>query len=340
MKPIINILESGKILLDCLNRNEDFVEVDTKDVVFLRLIGDETVQFLDMAFLLEKNSVFVDALQSNEFFSVTELDNDKFLCQLNEKKVDLDWIFLGNIRNYKNLPDNTDPYFICIQDTECQTFYINLDKVSFVKTHTTDYETINITFHHSENNKMVFYKSVSNSKYIRFFDAIESYNHALNRENDFYLFFEWFKDRQNLENEQILSTSNFNYRDNQLNCVRETIYKFLPHISDIFFTNKTKIMTLKENGNNLSINQLSYGIKMLLVLIGDITRRLVMINSNRFNPLDGDGVVLIDEIELYLNHKYQSQIVSKLTELFPNIQFIITTNSSDLLIKQGKEIIL
>lgn len=169
MKPIINILESGKILLDCLNGNEDFVEVDTKDVVFLRLIGNGTVQFLDMAFLLEKNSVFVDTLQSNEFFSVTELDNDKFLCQLNEKKVDLDWIFLGNIRNYKNLPDNTYPYFIGIQDTECQTFYINLDKVSFVKTHATDYEEINIAFHHSKNNKMVFYKSVSNSKYIRFY---------------------------------------------------------------------------------------------------------------------------------------------------------------------------
>jgi hypothetical protein len=75
---------------------------------------------------------------------------------IKRKKVDLDWIFLGNIRNYKNLPDNTYPYFICIQDTECQTFYINLDKVSFVKTHTTDYETINITFHHSENNKIVF----------------------------------------------------------------------------------------------------------------------------------------------------------------------------------------
>ena len=172
------------------------------------------------------------------------------------------------------------------------------------------------------------------------FDAIESYNHAFNKENDFYLFFEWFKDRQNLENEQFLSTSYFNYRDNQLNLVRETIYKFLPHISDIFFTNKTKTMTLKENGNNISINQLSYGIKMLLVLIGDIARRLVMINSNKLNPLDGNGVVLIDEIELYLDYQYRSQIISKLTELFPNIQFIITTNSSDLLINQGKKIIL
>lgn len=176
------------------------------------------------------------------------------------------------------------------------------------------------------------------------FDAIESYNHALNRENDFYLFFEWFKDKQNLENEQLLSTSNFNYRDNQLNLVRETIYKFLPHISDICFTNKTKTITLKENGNDIFINQLSYGIKMLLVLIGDITRRLVMVNSkvnsNSSNPLDGNGIVLIDEIELYLNYQERSQIISKLTELFPNIQFIITTNASDLLIKQGKEIIL
>ena len=86
MKPIINILESGKILLDCLNRNEDFVEVDTKDVVFLRLIGNETVQFLDMAFLLEKTVFCLTLYNLMNFFSVTELDNDKFLCQLKRKK--------------------------------------------------------------------------------------------------------------------------------------------------------------------------------------------------------------------------------------------------------------
>ena len=38
--------------------------------------------------------------------------------------------------------------------------------MSFVKTHATDYEEINIAFHHSENNKMVFYKSVSKFKNI------------------------------------------------------------------------------------------------------------------------------------------------------------------------------
>ena len=38
MKPTIQILESGKILLDRLNANKDFVEIDTKDMVFLQLI--------------------------------------------------------------------------------------------------------------------------------------------------------------------------------------------------------------------------------------------------------------------------------------------------------------
>ena len=39
------------------------------------------------------------------------------------------------------------------------------------------------------------------------------------------------------------------------------------------------------------------------------------VNSNSSNPLDGNGIVLIDEIELYLNYQERSQIISKLTEI-------------------------
>lgn len=164
MKPTIRILESGKILLDRLNENEDFVEIDTKDIIFLRLLGIINNPFLDMAFLLD--SAFVDIFKSNECFTTTELDNGKFLCCLNEKKVDLDWIFLGNICNYRKLPDNTYPYLICIRDTGIQMIYLNLDKVQ--KTIITNDETIGVT-HHCDDNKMMFCKSSSNSKTISFY---------------------------------------------------------------------------------------------------------------------------------------------------------------------------
>jgi len=50
--------------------------------------------------------------------------------------------------------------------------------------------------------------------------------------------------------------------------------------------------------------------------------------DNFSSPLKtGQGIVLIDEIDLHLHPKWQRKIVPKLLELFPNVQFVITTHS-------------
>jgi predicted ATP-binding protein involved in virulence len=72
---------------------------------------------------------------------------------------------------------------------------------------------------------------------------------------------------------------------------------------------------------------LSQGEKSLLALVADIARRLTLLNPERDNPLDGVGVVLIDEIDLHLHPSWQQVIVSRLQSTFKNIQFIITTHS-------------
>ncbi|MBK8563034.1 MAG: AAA family ATPase [Saprospiraceae bacterium] len=46
------------------------------------------------------------------------------------------------------------------------------------------------------------------------------------------------------------------------------------------------------------------------------------------DPLkEGGGIVIIDEIDLHLHPRWQRKIVRKLTEVFPKLQFIITTHS-------------
>lgn len=167
MQATISVLEAGNILLDCLNESHDYhVEIDTKDVWFLRLNGNRTI---DIAFLLDKDSVFIDTLKSNEHFIITELNNDKLFCRLNKKAFDLEWYILGKINNYRNLPDNTYPYFICVKETADEIVYINMDKVAFVQTYMVDYaKTITITRHHSDDNKMMFYKSSQYSERIDF----------------------------------------------------------------------------------------------------------------------------------------------------------------------------
>jgi len=52
-----------------------------------------------------------------------------------------------------------------------------------------------------------------------------------------------------------------------------------------------------------------------------------MANPNLPNPLEGEGIVLIDEIDLHLHPKWQGEVLGKLTEIFPNCQFFISTHS-------------
>ena len=54
-------------------------------------------------------------------------------------------------------------------------------------------------------------------------------------------------------------------------------------------------------------------------------------NPSLDNPLEGKGIVLIDEIELHMHTQWQRKILPKLKEIFPNIQFLITTHSPQVL---------
>ena len=56
-----------------------------------------------------------------------------------------------------------------------------------------------------------------------------------------------------------------------------------------------------------------------------------MLNTEREDPLLGEGVVLIDEIDLHLHPRWQRTVVASLERTFPNCQFIITTHSPQVI---------
>ena len=64
----------------------------------------------------------------------------------------------------------------------------------------------------------------------------------------------------------------------------------------------------------------------MAALVCDIARRLAIANPGG-NPLEGTGVVLIDEIELHLHPQWQAEIIPALRKTFPNLQLVITTHS-------------
>jgi energy-coupling factor transporter ATP-binding protein EcfA2 len=97
-----------------------------------------------------------------------------------------------------------------------------------------------------------------------------------------------------------------------------------------------------KKGVPLDIRQLSDGERSTLALALDLAQRLSQANPGLDNPIrDGKAVVLIDEIDMHLHPLWQRQIVSLLTNTFPNCQFIATTHSPQIIGEtQPEQIIL
>ncbi|MEX5540290.1 AAA family ATPase [Pseudomonas poae] len=192
-------------------------------------------------------------------------------------------------------------------------------------------------------------------------DPFDGYDKSLNRGVDFSKFFEWFRDREDIENENGISHSamaelskkldkddrlwkeieaiNSLSRDIQLKAVRNAISRFMPGFSNLRVLRHPHLhMVIDKAGQSLNVTQLSQGEKSIMALVGDIARRLAIMNPSEKDVLAGSGVVLIDEVDLHLHPKWQRRLINQLTETFPNCQFILTTHSP-LVISDTKDVL-
>lgn len=115
--------------------------------------------------------------------------------------------------------------------------------------------------------------------------------------------------------------------------VTNAILKFLPEFESInlvYGESDVKLVLRKDNVE-LDAQQLSQGEKTILTLVGDLARRLSLLNPTLENPFTGRGIVLIDEIDLHLHPHWQQQIIERLLTTFPNLQFIISTHSPQVI---------
>lgn len=81
------------------------------------------------------------------------------------------------------------------------------------------------------------------------------------------------------------------------------------------------------NGEKVSTVALSDGFRSVLALSGDLVWRLINAFPESKNPLNEQGVVLIDELDIHLHPTWQRTIAGLLRQTFPNIQFIMATHS-------------
>lgn len=167
---------------------------------------------------------------------------------------------------------------------------------------------------------------------------LETYKECLNGAAKFRDFFMWFRNQEDLENEMRLDQEGHaNYSSRELGAFRRAMQRFMPEYTNVRVRRKPLRMTVRKEGDELNVAQLSDGEKIYLALIGDLCRRLVLANPTLEDPLNGYGIVMIDEVDLHLHPKWQSEVARRLTEVFPNIQFIITTHSSQVINRVATE---
>ncbi|MBE9488299.1 MAG: AAA family ATPase [Bacteroidetes bacterium] len=184
------------------------------------------------------------------------------------------------------------------------------------------------------------------------FSLLDTYNSSLNGDANFKSFFQWYRNQEDIENERIrnniieISYSSFidgkrhmvgSSHIRELNTVRKALKIFLPHYKNIKVQRSPIKMTIEKDGKKIFVDQLSDGEKIYIALIGDLCRKLVLANPTLKDPLQGEGIVLIDEIDLHLHPNWQIEIVPKLIEVFPNVQFIVTTHSPHVINSVKKE---
>ena len=79
----------------------------------------------------------------------------------------------------------------------------------------------------------------------------------------------------------------------------------------------------------IPINQLSDGYKSTISLVADIAYRMAVLNPQLLGDVcrETEGIILIDEVDLHLHPTWQQRILKDLTEIFPKVQFIVSTHA-------------
>lgn len=163
------------------------------------------------------------------------------------------------------------------------------------------------------------------------FDKLSALERAMENKLDFRTFFEWYRDREANEVIEARESDTLTYYDPLLRCVRSAIEAMIGNVSNLRIKRNPVRMVVDKSGKEIRVDLLSDGEKCTLAMFGDLARRLALANPSLENPLEGSGIVLIDEIELHMHPSWQRKVLGVLRDTFPNIQFIITTHSPQIL---------
>lgn len=137
---------------------------------------------------------------------------------------------------------------------------------------------------------------------------------------------QWMINRYFIQNMEWAKLENLNWKE-----VISSLYLLAPdeeydfRFVDIQRDHEPKFIL---NGNTCYLEELSSGFKSVLSIVFSIVQWIEEVNEgDRRLIKNATGTVLIDEIDVHLHPSWQTKILKSLQEIFPNLQFIVTTHS-------------
>ena len=86
------------------------------------------------------------------------------------------------------------------------------------------------------------------------------------------------------------------------------------------------------NGSECYLEELSSGFKSVLSIILNIVDWIESVNEGENMKIENsEGTVLIDEIDAHLHPSWQATVLSSLREIYPKLQFVVTTHSPNVI---------
>jgi predicted ATP-binding protein involved in virulence len=162
------------------------------------------------------------------------------------------------------------------------------------------------------------------------FSRFDSFDGTLESRTNFRRFVEYFYYLEELESKKQKEQRSFDVELPELKAIRAAVQRLMPDFSNPRGAYPAGIMvdwTVDDKNKQLRIEQLSDGYRTTLAMVMDIAARMAEANPDMQDTLDTEGIVLIDEVDLHLHPGWQQKILPELTQTFPNIQFIVSTHS-------------
>ncbi|MRG91945.1 AAA family ATPase [Polyangium spumosum] len=126
----------------------------------------------------------------------------------------------------------------------------------------------------------------------------------------------------------------------QLHAVERAVCQCIEGTQRFYFDVKTQdLQVARTDGRLLPFSFLSDGYRNMVALVADVAWRAAVLNPHLADAAaeKSEGVVLIDEVDLHLHPRWQRRILDDLRRTFPNIQFVVTTHSPQVIASVHRE---